>query len=105
MRARLGVASVFLVALAACTWVPLSPEGQDMRVASVDEVEECTRLGRTTASVRARVAFFRRSPQKVREELATLARNEGALMGGDTVVPESPVDAGRQVFGVYQCGR
>jgi hypothetical protein len=41
----------------------------------------------------------------VAEELATLARNEGALLGGDTVAAESPVAEGRQTFGVYQCGR
>jgi hypothetical protein len=31
------------------------------------------------------------------------ARNEGALLGGDTVVAETPVSDGSQVFGVYQC--
>jgi hypothetical protein len=35
--------------------------------------------------------------------LVALARNEAALMGGDTVVAESPVKDGRQLFGVYRC--
>jgi hypothetical protein len=41
--------------------------------------------------------------RKVAGELEALARNEAALMGGDTVVAELPVKDGRQVFGVYRC--
>jgi hypothetical protein len=32
-----------------------------------------------------------------------LARNEGAGLGGDTVVAETHVSEGSQVFGVYDC--
>ena len=46
---------------------------------------------------------FERKPPKVADELATLARNEGALLDGDTVVAESTVADGRQVFGVFRC--
>jgi hypothetical protein len=41
----------------------------------------------------------------VATELATLARNEASNFGGDTVVPTSTVDNGRQSFGVYKCKR
>jgi hypothetical protein len=51
------------------------------------------------------VAGVERKPTKVANELATLARNEGALLGGDTVVAEGSVAEGRQVFGVYDCDR
>lgn len=86
-----------------CAWVKLTPEGESVRVASPDAVGSCVREGKVTVSLKNRVAGFERKPTKVADELATLARNEGALLGGDTVVAESTVADGRQVFGVYRC--
>jgi hypothetical protein len=63
------------------------------------------RKGKVTVSLKNRVAGVERKPTKVAAELATLARNEGAQLGGDTVVAETPVSDGSQVFGVYQCLR
>ena len=95
--------AVCAAALHACTWVKTTPEGQGVRVASAAEVIACERKGKVTVSVKSRVSSVERKPTKVATELATLARNEGALLGGDTVVAESPVAEGRQVFGVYRC--
>jgi hypothetical protein len=72
-------------------------------VATADAVGNCERKGKVTVSLKSRVASFERKPTKVANELATLARNEGAALGGDTVVAESIVTEGRQVFGVYRC--
>ena len=46
---------------------------------------------------------FNRDPEKVASELADLARNEAALMRGDTIVPASEIIDGRRSFDVYQC--
>ena len=89
----------------ACTWVKTTTEGESVRVASADAVSGCERKGKVTVSVKNRVSGVERKPTKVATELATLARNEGALLGGDTVVAETAVADGRQVFGVYRCGR
>lgn len=91
-------------AAGACSWVKTTPQGESVRVASVDEVGTCVRQGKVTVSLKNRVAGVERKPTKVATELATLARNEGATLGGDTVVAETPVSEGRQVFGVYRCG-
>ena len=88
---------------ASCAWVKLTPEGESVSVASRDAVGECVRQGKVTVSLKNRVGAFERKPTKVANELATLARNEGALLDGDTVVAESTVADGRQVFGVYRC--
>jgi hypothetical protein len=90
--------------MGACTWVRTTPEGESVRVLSADAVGDCERKGKVTVSLKSRVAGVERKPTKVAEELATLARNEGALLGGNTVVAESSVADGRQVFGVYHCG-
>jgi hypothetical protein len=95
---------ILLGLLNACTWVKTTPEGESVRVASADAVSGCERKGKVTVSVKNRVSGVERKPTKVATELATLARNEGALLGGDTVVAETAVADGRQVFGVYRCG-
>jgi hypothetical protein len=99
--------AVTLLALAAClhacTWVRLTSEGEKVHVAAAHEVRECERKGEVASILKSRIAGFERKPGKVAGELEALARNEAALMGGDTVVAESPVKDGRQLFGVYRC--
>lgn len=86
-----------------CTWVKVTPDGAKVRVATAREVGNCERKGEVTASLKSRVGAFERKPGKVAGELETLARNEGAEMGGDTVVAESNVKEGRQDFSIYLC--
>ena len=92
--------------LQACTWVKPTPEGQKVRVAQASEIGAwCERKGEVASILKSRIAGVERSPTKVAGELETLARNEAALMGGDTVVAESTIKDGRQLYGVYRCGR
>ena len=46
---------------------------------------------------------IRDSGERLQEELISHARNEAADLGGNTVVPESIIEAGEQSFGVYRC--
>lgn len=95
---------LFLVgAVLGCSWVKPTEQAGGVRLAAAAEISGCERLGKTTSSVADSIGPFSRSQGQVAEELETLARNEAALMGGDTVAPESPVEDGRQVFGVYRC--
>ena len=107
MNRMITIAALILLAgsMSACTWVKVTPEGEAVRVASADAVGNCERTGKVTVSVKSRVSGVERKPTKVASELAALARNEGALLGGDTVVAETSVSDGRQVFGVYRCNR
>jgi hypothetical protein len=98
--------SVLAVALlTACTWVKPTDAGQNVRVASHDQVAQCKKIGRTTVSVADKVAFVSRSEDSVAEELKTLARNSGASMGGNTIVAAGAVSKGEQPFDVFQCER
>jgi hypothetical protein len=94
-----------VVLLTACTWVKPTDAGQDVRVASYDQVDQCKKIGRTTVSVLDEVAYVSRSEDSVAEELKTLARNSGASMGGNTVVAAGAVSKGEQSFDVFQCER
>jgi len=89
--------------LQACTWVKVTPEGAKVRVATSSEIGSCESKGEVTSSLKSRVGAFERKPGKVAGELETLARNEAALMGGDTVVAKTNVKEGRQIFDVYRC--
>lgn len=89
--------------LSACTWVKLTPEGEKVRVLGAQEVQSCTKKGKTTVSVKADVAGIERDYEKVKTELETLARNSAVDLNGDTVVPTSKIEDGKQTYDVYRC--
>lgn len=92
-------------ALQACAWVKPSAAGAEVRVATAAEVAGCREAGSTQVSVLDKVAGVRRGYTTVSEELANLARNSAAQLGGDTVVPTSEIVDGAQSFAVYDCRR
>ena len=94
---------ILVILMPSCTWVKVTPEGAKVRLATASEVVDCERKGEVTASLKSRVGGFERKPGKVAGELETLARNEGAEMGGDAVVAKSNVREGRQDFSIYRC--
>jgi len=96
-------ALTFAVFLSACTWVKPTPEGVHVHVAEADAVRQCQKLSNVTVSLKHKVGRVERKPVKVANELETLARNEAAVMGGDTVVANNKPSEGRQEFGVYDC--
>lgn len=102
MRTTL-IASMFLIATG-CTWVDLTAGGEAVTVVSAAP-GSCKRLGSTTSATRADIASIDRNDKKVANELATLARNAAARMGGDTIAPESGItDKGERTYGVFRCG-
>jgi hypothetical protein len=92
------------LALCACTnWVPLTPAGEKVRVASAAEVEGCTSLGGVTGKTTVTVGPYARNEQKIAKEVESLARNEAATMGGDAIVPTGPVDWDHRAYAVFRC--
>jgi hypothetical protein len=91
-------------ALSACsTWVGLTIEGEGVRLATANAISNCSRLGRTRSHTLGRVVGVERGADRLQEELLTLARNDAGAMGGNVIVPESLIDDGEQVFGIYSC--
>ncbi|MDX9740616.1 MAG: DUF4156 domain-containing protein [Gammaproteobacteria bacterium] len=103
MQKVIVIAAVGALLLQGCSWVRLTPEGENIRLLDRDQVAACTHLGTTTATLKDTVAGFRRNDEKVRRELATLARNAASELGGDTIVPATEPEGGRQTFDVYHC--
>jgi hypothetical protein len=101
MRALLIIA--LCLSVSACSWVTLTPGGEKVRVLDADEVATCQELGKTIVSSMAKVAGINRNEEQIEKELAMLARNAAADMGGDTVVPIDAVKEGRRSYTVYKC--
>lgn len=101
---RLHTTALLLAtALTGCTWVSLTPEGETVTLMEASAVSRCERIGRATATTRDEVARVDRSGERIQNELLVLARNEAGSMGGNAIVPETVIQDGRQVFGVYRC--
>lgn len=90
--------------ICSCTWVRLTSDGESVSVKTMDEVATCKRVAKTTASLRSKVMGIERDEDKVKRELETLARNAAIEYEGDTVVPITEIEDGKQSFAVYLCG-
>ena len=95
-----AVTAAFL--LSACATVKLTEEGEKVRVLGPSEVASCRNMGRTNASVTAKI-IFERPESAVRKVLETVARNGAGRLGGDTIVPLTVISDGQQTFEVYKC--
>lgn len=104
MRINGYVASMAMLGLTACTWVEPTKEGTEVRLVEAADIEACRNLGTTNAFVKHKVGIVTRSAEKVSEELITLAKNNAAEKGGDTIVAKGPASEGSMSFGIYQCG-
>ena len=87
----------------ACNWVPLTVEGENVRVLQADAVTDCQKVGNVTSKTSDRIIIFARSDRKIREELESLSRNEAVGLNGDAIVPIGAESGGRQSFEVYRC--
>lgn len=88
----------------ACSnWVGLTIEGEGVRLATADEISNCSRLGRTRSHTLDRLIGVERGADRLQQELLTLAKNDAGAMGGDVIVPESLIEEGEQLFGIYSC--
>jgi hypothetical protein len=96
-------ALLLMFSLAGCTWVTLSPQGETVLITTMDQVGHCKRVGKTTVSTLAKLAGMDRHQESMQDELNKLARNSAADLGGDTAVPISEVEEGRQVYAVFDC--
>jgi hypothetical protein len=106
MGIRIGVLGVLSSALVVgCTWVPLKPEAEAVRVAaSADAVLGCKQIGQIKAHTKSSVGIFDRSDDTIRTELESLARNDAVGMGANAVLAEGPPNMdGEQKFMAYRC--
>ncbi len=98
----IALASAALL-IGACQWVPLTPEGEQVRVANAAEVEGCKQLGTVTGKTTVTVGPMARNEEKVGKEVEALARNEAATMGANAIVPKGGVDWDQRTYAAFRC--
>ncbi len=106
MRHLAAMACIGVLAglVVACTPIKLTPEAErKARILDPEEVSRCQRIGRTTVAAQDRFLGIPLAPNKLSRELRILARNSAISMGGDTAVPITEIDDGKQTFAVYKC--
>ncbi|MBW3551380.1 MAG: DUF4156 domain-containing protein [Proteobacteria bacterium] len=107
MRHRLiaGLAVATALLASGCTWVHMAPGAREVRVIPAGGPPTgCEKRGEIAVSVKDSIAFYERNDLRVREELETLARNEGPGLDADTIQPLAPPLQGEQRFAGYHCG-
>lgn len=98
------VASVSLALLIpGCTFVSLQTDASHVARIEAPAAPDCEELGITRVEVLHEVGFLTRNPSKVEGELDILARNAAVDLGGNTVVPSGPVEAGKRAYRVLRC--
>ncbi len=99
------VVIAFAAVTSSCTWVKVSEKGSSVAVANAANVRGCVNVSEVTVSVTSKLGFYKRNSDKVATELTNLARNEAVSLNGDTIVPSSSIDNGKQSFNVYKCNK
>lgn len=99
------LATAAVLAVSACSWgIKLDSSGRQVRTAWDGQTSGCQELGKVTVSVLDRVGPVSRNDIKLRDELQTLARNEAAQMGADTIAPLGEPRDGSQSWSAWRCG-
>lgn len=86
-----------------CVFVQPTVAGKKVRVLTAGEVERCRPLGSLTSTVADYIGAIPRSRDAVEDDVTLNAQNAAADMGGDTIVPVSQMQNGKQTFEVYRC--
>ncbi len=100
---RAGIVVAAGMAFAACQWVPLTPAGEKVRVASAADVASCKKLGTVTGKTTVTVGPMARNEEKVGKEVEALARNEAATMGANAIVPAGALEWDQRTYDAFRC--
>lgn len=86
----------------ACAMVKPTTRSQAVAYLQPNQVQACRKLGMASVETVSKI-LLSRDPKNVQNELITLAKNEAAILKGDSVVAETEIDKGKQDFGIYKC--
>lgn len=89
--------------MSGCSFVKPVPQAADILLLKPYQARECEQVSRTTTQVMDKVWFVNRNPERMAEELATLAKNTAVEKGGNAVAPDSEIENGKQRFIIYNC--
>jgi hypothetical protein len=87
----------------ACTWVNENKSGRDIAIVSMNDVNNCQKMGNINVSVKHKIGIINRGKTKVLKELQILARNEGVNLGANRIAPNSDPIEGKQTYQAFIC--
>lgn len=96
------LATLWVLALPACTFVKMAPGAKQVKVLSAAP-SGCEKRGEVVVSVTHKVGLYERNAVQVREELETLARNEAPGLAANQISPLSPSREGEQRWAMWRC--
>ena len=103
MRMPFIAACGLATAVTACSFIPVEPGSESVRLDTADRITACKAMGTTTSTVLATVAGIRRSDQAIESDLFRLSANVAVQQGGNVLVPTGRHENGRQTFNLYRC--
>ena len=101
-RAAITLPPSLALVLSACTFVHMAPGASAVKIVEGPPAG-CDKRGEVEVSVKDSVAFYERNGLRVKDELETLARNEGPGLGADTMNPLGPPKDGQQRGAAWRC--
>lgn len=105
LKIRSMILSAILLGLLGCTWVEVNNSGKMVDIVSERHIQHCQKVGSLDVDTKASLLGIQRQQQKVLTELETLARNEAANIGADTLVAiDRPIE-GAQTYHAYRCNK
>ena len=94
---------MIIIGLSACTWIEPTKESLGVILVKPGNVTNCKKLGITNATVTHKIGVLTRDKEAVTEDLITVAKNDAAKLGGDSIVAKGENIDGKMSFIIYKC--
>lgn len=88
---------------AGCSFIPVVPGAEKVRLESPERAAACEHLGKTHSNVLNAIMGIERSRQAIASDLFRISANSAVEMGGNALVPVGEPIAGKQTFEIYRC--
>ena len=103
LRRTLAIVSLRRLFAAGCSWVKTTPGGEQVRRSNGGRRRRMSGSRHRVGHHASNAAGIPRNKDVIREEQVTLARNQAAQIGGDTIVQSGAPSGGTLTFTVYRC--
>lgn len=97
------LASGLVVVFAGCSFIPVDPGAEKVRLETAERAAACEKLGSANSVVLHEILGVDRSDQAIASDLFRLSANTAVQLGGNALVPIGKPVAGRQKFDIYRC--
>ena len=105
MKTRHFALLVITIGISACTWIEPTKESLEVILVKPGNVSNCQKLGTTHVTVTHKIGIITRGEKAVTEDLITVAKNNAANKGGDSIVARGENVEGKMSFDIYKCNR